>query len=104
LKRLGPVAYQLALPPNLSNLHDVFHVSQLRKYIPDPSHVWNVDEIPLKLTTTYQVKPVAILDRGEKTLRNKVISLEKVLWENIDSSEITWEKEQDLRDSYLELF
>ncbi|KAE9588651.1 putative nucleotidyltransferase, Ribonuclease H [Lupinus albus] len=45
LKRIGPVAYQIALPPLLSNLHNVFHVSQLRKYIGDPSHVIEPDWI-----------------------------------------------------------
>ena len=44
-ERVGNVAYRVALPPNLSNLHDVFHVSQLRKYIPDPSHVIQMDDV-----------------------------------------------------------
>ena len=104
LKRVGPVAYRLALPPNLSNLHDVFHVSHLRKYVPDPSHVLRPDEVELKSNATYEAQPVKILDYGQKTLQNKVIPLVKVLWKSIDSSEITWEKEQDIRDSYPELF
>ena len=80
LRRVGPVAYQLALPPHLSNLHDVFDVSQLRKYVSDPSHVLETDDIPLKPNISYQLKPIRILDRGEKTLRNKVIPLVKILW------------------------
>ncbi|MCI17961.1 hypothetical protein A2U01_0039112, partial [Trifolium medium] len=45
LERIGRVAYQIALPPSLLNLHDVFHVSQLRKYITDPSHVIEADDV-----------------------------------------------------------
>jgi hypothetical protein len=104
LQRVGPVAYRLALPPNLSNLHDVFHVSQIRKYVPDPSHVLIPDEIKLKSNASYQAQPVEILDRGEKTLRNKVIPLVKVLWQSIHSSEVTWEKERDMKDTYPQLF
>jgi hypothetical protein len=100
LRKVGTIAYQLTLPPYLSNLHDVFHVSQLRKYVSDPSHILEADDIPLKPNVSYQLKPKKILDRGEKTLRNKVIPLVKVLWENIDSSKITWEKEQDMRSTY----
>ena len=48
LKRVGPVAYQIALPPSLSNLHNVFHVSQLHKYIHDPSHVIEWDDVQVK--------------------------------------------------------
>jgi hypothetical protein len=72
--------------------------------VSDPSHVLEADDIPLKPNVSYQLKPMRILDRGEKTLRNKVIPLVKILWENIDSSEITWEKEQDMRSTYPELF
>ncbi|MCI56124.1 hypothetical protein A2U01_0077375, partial [Trifolium medium] len=52
LKRIGNVAYRIALPPSLSNLHDVFHVSQLRKYVSDPSHVIDSDDIQVKENLT----------------------------------------------------
>ena len=104
LRKVGTVAYQLDLPPHLSNHHDVFHVSQLGKYVSDPSHILVADDILLKPNISYQLKPMRILERGEKTLRNKVIPLLKILWENIGSSEITWEKEQDMRSTYSELF
>ena len=48
LQRVGTVAYKVALPPELSNLHDVFHVSQLRKYVSDPSHVFQRDEVHIR--------------------------------------------------------
>jgi hypothetical protein len=72
--------------------------------VSDPSEILEVDYISLKPNVSYQLKPMKILDRGEKTLRNKTIPLVKVLWENIDSSEITWEKEQNMRSRYPELF
>jgi hypothetical protein len=75
LRKVGPVAYQLAFPPHLSNLYDVFHVSQLQKYVSDPSQILEADDISLKPNVSYQLKPMKILDRGEKTLRNKFIPL-----------------------------
>ena len=82
----------------------MFHVSQIQKYVLDPSHILSPDGIQLKSNTSYQAQPVEILDRGEKTLQNKVIPLVKVLRQSINSSEITWEKEQDMKDAYPELF
>ncbi|XP_058721732.1 uncharacterized protein LOC131593297 [Vicia villosa] len=71
LDRVGKVAYRVALPPNLSNLHDVFLVSQLQKYIPDPSHVVQVDGLQVWDNLTVETKPVQIADREMKTLRGK---------------------------------
>ena len=66
LTKRGPVAYQLALPPNLSRLHDVFHVSQLKKYQPDPEHVIEYEDIDVQDDHTYVVEPERIIDRQEK--------------------------------------
>ena len=63
LQRIGEVAYKLALPPSLSSVHPVFHVSMLRKYIGDPSHVLDFSTVQLEGDMTYDVEPVAILDR-----------------------------------------
>ena len=62
LERVGSVAYQIALPPKFSNLHPVFHVSQLRKYIHDPSHVIHLDPIEVQDNLTYDVVPLKIID------------------------------------------
>ena len=76
---VGPVAYRLDLPPELSKVHNVFHVSMLRKYIPDPSHVLRDQPVELKDNLTYKEQPMQIVDRKEQILRNKVIPLVKVL-------------------------
>ena len=73
--KVGKVAYRVALPPNLSNLHDVFHVSQLRKYVPDPSHVIEMDYIQVRDNLMVETVPLRIEDREIKLLRGKEISL-----------------------------
>ena len=70
---MGTVAYRLDLPPELSKVHNVFHVSMLRKYIPDPSHVLKDQPVELKDNLTYKEQPMKIVDHREQILRNKVI-------------------------------
>ncbi|KAL0534284.1 hypothetical protein IC582_028573 [Cucumis melo] len=82
LERIGPVAYRLALPPSLSTVHYVFHVSMLRKYVPDPSHVVDYEPLEIDENLSYVEQPVEVLAREVKTLRNKQIPLVKVLWRN----------------------
>jgi len=60
LRRIGPMAYEIALPPQLSNLHSVFHVSQLRKYVPDPSHVLEAEDLQLRGDLSMEVQPVGL--------------------------------------------
>ncbi|KAG2394978.1 uncharacterized protein HKW66_Vig0076470 [Vigna angularis] len=103
LKKIGPVAYEIALPPRLAKLHNIFHVSQLRKYIPDPKHVLEVDEIQVKENLTMDVGPVRILDVQMKKLRGKDIRTVKVLW-NEDTQEMTWELEEFMIKEYPYLF
>ncbi|XP_058766431.1 uncharacterized protein LOC131640033 [Vicia villosa] len=64
--KVGNVAYRVALPPNLSNLHDVFHVSQLCKYISDPSHVIHMDNVQVRDNLTVETMPVRIEDHETK--------------------------------------
>ena len=104
LKRVGKVAYQLDLPPIMSRIHNVFHVSILKKYHPDPSHVIQLVEVEVDESLTYEERPIKILDREIKELRNKKIALVKVLWKNHDVEEATWEVEKDMKDQYPELF
>ena len=72
IARVGPVAYRLDLPPELSKVHNVFHVSMLRKYIPNPSHVLRDQPVELKDNLTYKEQSMQIVDRREQILRNKV--------------------------------
>ncbi|KAK5838846.1 hypothetical protein PVK06_007589 [Gossypium arboreum] len=82
LKRVGPEAYQLELPPELDRIHDVFHVSMLRRYYSDPTHIVPVVEIEVQTDLTFEEEPVQILDQDVKILRRKSVPLVKVLWRN----------------------
>ena len=73
------MAYRLALPPKLVKLHDVFHVSMLRKYRSDGSHILLVQEIQVQVDLSYDEESKAILAREVKQLRNKQVPLVKVL-------------------------
>ncbi|KAM6589993.1 hypothetical protein CsatA_012598 [Cannabis sativa] len=104
LDRVGSVAYRIALPPSLSGVHNVFHVSQLQKYVSDPSHVLSYETLGLQEDLSYNERPVKILDQKDRILRNKTITLVKVLWRNSVVEESTWELESDMREQYPELF
>ncbi|TYK29815.1 putative Retrotransposon protein, Ty3-gypsy subclass [Cucumis melo var. makuwa] len=104
LERIGPVAYRLALPPSLSVVHDVFHVSMLRKYVADPTHVVDFEPLQIYEDLSYEEQPVEILAREVNMLRSQGISLVKVLWRNHGVEEATWEREEDMRAQYPKLF
>ncbi|XP_058769024.1 uncharacterized protein LOC131642875 [Vicia villosa] len=104
LQRVGAVAYRVALQPELSNLHDVFHVSQLRKYVSDPSHVIQRDEVQVRDNLTVETMPVRIEDRKTKQLRGKDIPLVRVAWGGAAGGSVTWELESKMRESYPEMF
>ena len=78
VSKVGPVAYRLKLPPELSRIYDTFHVSMLRKYILNPSHVLREQPVQLKENLTYEETLVQIVDHKEQVLRSKVIPLVKV--------------------------
>ena len=104
LERIGKVAYRLALPPNFPNVHPVFHVSMLRKYLSGPSHVIQPQVVQLSDELSYEEKPVAITDRQVRKLRSKEIPMVKVVWQNHSSEEATWELEEDMRAKYPQMF
>ncbi|XP_052177523.1 uncharacterized protein LOC127791581 [Diospyros lotus] len=101
---MGPLAYRLALPNELAGFHDVFHVSQLRKHIPDPRIEVPEEKVEVRQNLTYIERPVKILDHKEKRLRSKSIPLVKVQWNHHSDREATWELEEDLRRQFPELF
>ena len=82
IEKVGPVVCRLALPLNLEKIHNIFHISMLRRYRSDPSHVVSSETIELKPDLTYEEEPVEIFAREVKELGNKNILLVKVLWRN----------------------
>ena len=104
LERVGQVAYRLALPPALSVVHNVFHVSALRRYVSDVTHVLSYEDLELEPDLSFEEQPVQIIDRKDKVLKNKTIPLVKVLWRNSKVEEATWELESDMQSQYPELF
>lgn len=104
LERVGPVAYRLALPPALAAVHNVFHVSMLRKYTPDPSHVIEYANLPLQRDLSYEEEPIGIVATKVQKLRNKEILLVKLVWKNHRVEEATWELESEMRPGYPILF
>ncbi|XP_021763964.1 uncharacterized protein LOC110728628 [Chenopodium quinoa] len=82
LQRIGKVAYRLALLMELSKVHDVFHVSQLRRYISNKSHVLQPETIELDQSLTYEERPVKIFDSKVRSTRNKDVKIVKVIWSN----------------------
>ena len=82
IEKVGPMAYRLALPLDLEKTHNVFHVSMLRRYRSNPSHVVSSETIELRPDLTYEEELVEILAWEVKEMRNKKISLVKVLWRN----------------------
>ncbi|KAL0290614.1 UNVERIFIED_CONTAM: hypothetical protein Sangu_2565000 [Sesamum angustifolium] len=104
IERIGPLAYLLALPAKLSQIHDVFHVSMLRRYRSNPSHVIHEPEVEISEELTYMEEPAEILDRSVRKLRNKEIPMVKVRWIHHSPGETTWEVEEHKREMYPYLF
>ena len=104
LERVGPVAYRLTLPLELEKLHDVFHVSMLRRYRFDTSHILPVQDIQVQEDFTFNEEPKALLDHDIRQLWNKQVPLVKVLWQHQGMEEATWEPESTVRVQYPRLF
>ena len=104
LKRVGTVAYRLALPPNMSGDHEVFHVSILRRYTLDPAHIVDWGEIEVDTDGTFEEGPVCIVDSRDQILGRKTVRLVRVLWQHRGVKEATWEREDTMRATYSFLF
>ncbi|XP_050229089.1 uncharacterized protein LOC126678226 [Mercurialis annua] len=104
IERIGAVAYKLDLPPDMSQVHPVFHISMLRKYIADPSHVIQPQTVEVNEELSYEEQPVEIVDTQLRKLRTKEIPMVKVMWRNHSVEECTWETEADMRRRYPYLF
>ena len=101
LERIGSVAYWLALPPSMLGVHEVFHVSMLRKYTPDPAHVVDWGQIEVETDGTFEEGPVCIVDSRDQVLQRKTVRLVRVLWRHCGVEESTWEREDTMRATYL---
>ena len=109
LERRGEVAYKLELPEGLFGVHDVFHVSQLKKCHAEMADVplrdtVALEAIQLESDLTYEEKPVRILETANRVTRSKIIKFCKVLWSHHFEEEATWEREEDLRRDHPHLF
>ncbi|WMV46390.1 hypothetical protein MTR67_039775 [Solanum verrucosum] len=102
--KLGPVAYRMTLPSNLSGVHPVFHVSILKRYHGDEDYIIKWDSIVLDKNLQYKEEPIAILDRDVRKMRTKEIKSVKFQWKHRLVEEGTWETERDMRDKYPQLF
>ena len=94
----------MALPPSLSGVHEVFHVSMLRRYTPDPAHVVDWGEIEVYTDGTFEEGPVCIVDSRDQVLRRNTVRLVRVLWQYRGVEESTWEREDTMRATYPFLF
>jgi hypothetical protein len=104
LERIGPVAYKLELPEELSRVHDTFHVSNLKKCLSDESLVIPLKEIRVDDKLNFVEEPVEIMDRDVKQLKQSRIPIVKVRWNSKRGPEYTWEREDQIRTKYPHLF
>ena len=100
LSCVGDAAYRLALPSELSGIHNVFHVSMLKRCVSDPSHVLRHKPLKIQEDDTYIETLVRVIDTKEKELRNRTIHWVKVIWENDGPEEATWELSDQVQKKY----
>src|SRR3954462_11358770 len=100
LAKRGQVAYQLELPPHLSRVHDVFHMSQLRRCFKDPIREVDHETLDLQDDLSYREYPIRILYSAGRVTRRKKIKFLKVQWSHHSEKEATWEREDRLRAEY----
>jgi hypothetical protein len=102
--RVGEMANQLELPDNLSDVHNVFHVSQPKKCLCVPKEQLPMEKLSVQGDLTYTEYPIKILDTLTRVTRNKVIKVCKVQWIHHGEDEATWEREEELRIDLPHLF
>jgi hypothetical protein len=103
-QKVGKLAYRIALPPDLIGMHDIFHVSMLRKYIANPNVIMEYEPLKIQEGLTYMEELVRIMDKKEQVLRTKTIPIVKVLWRNHGVEEASWVAKHDMRSRYPHLF
>jgi hypothetical protein len=103
-RRVGEMVYQLELPDHLSDVHDVFHVSQLKKCLHVPEEQLPMKELSVQSDLTYTEYPIKILHILTRVTRNKVIKMCKVQLSHHGEDEATWKREEELRIEFPHLF
>ena len=104
LERVGILAYRLAFSPSMSSVHEVFHVSMLQRYTPDPAQVVDWGDIKVNIDGTFEEGPIRIMDSRDQVLQRKTVRLMKVLWKHRGVEEATWEREDTMQATYPFLF
>ncbi|GKE99865.1 hypothetical protein Tco_0023216 [Tanacetum coccineum] len=104
LENVGAVAYKLELPQELSRVHNMFHVSNLKKYYADEPLAVPLDGLHIDDKLHFMEEPVEIMDREVKQLRQSRVLIVKVRWNSRRSPEFIWERENEFRKKYLHLF
>ncbi|KAJ9539243.1 hypothetical protein OSB04_031976 [Centaurea solstitialis] len=99
IERIGPVAYRLDLPIELSSIHDTFHVSNLKKCLSEETVILPLEEIQIYEQLRAAEEPIEILDREIKQLRRSRIPIVKVRWNSRHGPEFTWEREAFMKDN-----
>ena len=103
MEQCEPVAYRLELPAQLSAVHNIFHVSQLRKCLRVPIKVVDMENLQLEPDHVYPEHPVKIIDHKTRVTRNQTSNFYKVQWSNHSEREATWETEEFIQSNYPEL-
>jgi hypothetical protein len=102
LEKCGTMAYKLDLPPSLARVHDIFHVSQLKKCLKAPVDVVLSEVTPLENDLSYPEHPIKVLDQKDHVTRHKIIKFFKIQWSNHSEEEVIWESKDFLRSRHID--
>jgi hypothetical protein len=102
IDKYGSTSYQVELPAKLSEAHNVFHVSQLKRCVKPPIDVVIEDTISLESDLTYKAYTIKVLDQKDRVTRNKTTRFYKIQWKDHSEDEAMWEREKFLRSNYPE--
>ena len=100
IEQCGPIAYRLQLPPEMSAIFNVFHVSQLKKCLRVPEEAIEPTSVKIESDLTYGEKPIRVIEEMERVTRSKVVKFYKVVWNNHSEQDATWERDDFLCDAY----
>ena len=93
--KINDQAYQLLLPKHLK-VHNVFHVNLLKKYVPDPNHIFEDDQLQVTKDGVIDIQPEAILQTRARTLQNRMMTKHLIKWLGYPEDDATWEREETI--------